>query len=49
MKKVLIGTSLCLGLVGIAYACTTQTVMTPNGAQTCTTCCQNNNCTTTCI
>lgn len=34
----------------VAYACTTQTVMTPNGAQTCTTCCAaGGNCTTTCF
>lgn len=36
-------------VASVAYACTTQTVMTPNGAQTCTTCCVGNNCNTTCF
>ena len=49
MKKLLFGLSLFLGAVGLVYACTTQTVMTPNGAQTCTTCCVGNNCNTTCF
>lgn len=48
MKKILIGAAL-VGTITAAWACTTQTVMTPNGAQTCTTCCVAGNCTTTCI
>lgn len=48
MKKLIIGVALA-GVVTVAFACTTQTVMTPNGAQTCTTCCVGNNCNTTCF
>ena len=48
MKKWIIGFGLA-AVVTAAFACTTQTVMTPNGAQTCTTCCVGNNCNTTCF
>ena len=48
MKKWIVGL-LAAGTITAALACTTQTVMTPNGAQTCTTCCVNGNCSTTCF
>lgn len=49
MKKLIVGL-LAAGTITAAWAsCTTQTVSTPNGMQTCTTCCQGNNCSTTCF
>jgi hypothetical protein len=50
-KKSLVGAALSMLMLGVAYACTTQTFIGPNGdVVVCTTCCDNiGNCTTTCF
>jgi hypothetical protein len=38
-----------LAVTGVAYACTTNTIISGGKMETCTTCCYGGSCTTTCI
>lgn len=49
MRKIIAALLLGLGGVGVAWACTTTTIITSDRTVVCTTCCYNGNCTTTCF
>lgn len=51
LKKFTVSIALSMLMLGVAYACTTQTLITPSGdVIVCTVCCDNmGNCTTTCF
>ena len=50
MKKLLIATALLVTSLGAYAACTTTTMIQPNGnVVMCTTCCFYGNCTVTCL
>mgnify|MGYP003627301571 CR=1 FL=1 len=50
MKTILIAVALLTTSIGAYAACTTTTLIQPNGSVVmCTTCCFNGNCTVTCL
>jgi hypothetical protein len=51
LKKFTVGIALTIAMIGAAYACTTQTIIKPDGRIViCTVCCDRmGNCTTSCF